>query len=248
MTLYRDTGVVLRTYKLGEADRIVVFYTRAHGKVRAVAKGVRRTKSRFGSRLEPGCVVQLQLYEGRNLDIVTQAETEQLHPNLRGDIDRFGRATILLEIVDQIGLEDESNPALFKLLAGALGELDRGGNPLVVPAFAAKVLVLEGVAPMLDACVVCGAVDRLVSIEIHEGGVLCQGCRRGEPLSDQARSALMALFAGRVRHVLDSTDPATASELEHLASRIMEQHLERRLRTSTLLHQQLHQGESHGAR
>ena len=73
--LYRDEAVVLRTHKLGEADRIITLLTRQHGRVRAVAKGVRRTTSRFGSRLEPFTHVDLQLAEGRNLDIVTQAET-----------------------------------------------------------------------------------------------------------------------------------------------------------------------------
>jgi DNA repair protein RecO (recombination protein O) len=187
-------------------------------------------------------VIDLQLYEGRSLDIVTQAETVQLHRGLRTDIDRFGRAGILLEIVDQVGLEDEGNPALFKLLTGALAELDREGNPLVVPAFAAKVLALEGVQPMLEECVRCGATDRLVTIQIHEGGVLCQNCRQGEPVSDAARRALVMIFAGRVRHVLETTEPETAAELEHLASRMMEQHLERRLRTSALLHGQIHPG------
>ena len=80
MSLYRDTGVVLRTYKLGEADRIVVLLTAEHGKVRAVAKGVRKTKSRFGGRLEPLSHVSLLLYEGRELDIVTQAETRRPLP------------------------------------------------------------------------------------------------------------------------------------------------------------------------
>lgn len=240
MALYRANGVVLRTYKLGEADRIIILFTRGHGKVRAVAKGVRRTRSKFGSRLEPGCVASLQLYEGRNLDVITQVETEQLHPNLRTDIDRFGRATVLLEIVDQVGQEGEPNPALYKLLAGALAELDRGGNPLVVPAFAAKVLALEGVAPMLDACVSCGSTERLVAIEIHEGGVLCHNCRRGEAMSEAARQTLIMVFAGHVRHVLQTTPPEVSDELEHLASRMLEQHLERRLRTSTLLYQQVH--------
>ncbi|MET0159651.1 MAG: DNA repair protein RecO, partial [Acidimicrobiales bacterium] len=87
MSLYREHGIVLRTYKLGEADRIVVFVTRGHGKVRAVAKGVRKTKSRFGSRLEPGSHVALQLYEGRELDIVTQAESVDHFRAIRDDLD-----------------------------------------------------------------------------------------------------------------------------------------------------------------
>lgn len=237
MALYRQEAVVLRTYKLGEADRIVVLYTRSRGKVRAVAKGVRRTRSKFGARLEPGSVVHLQLYEGRNLDIVTQAETAQLFPSLRTDIEAFGRASILLEVIDQIAVEGESNPAIYKLLTGALAELDRAGNPLVVPAFVAKLLVLEGVQPQLGACVQCGTTDDLISIEVSEGGVLCRDHRRGELVSNEARLALDQVFGGRVRQLLDTASPAVAMEVEALANRMIEQHIERRLRTAVVLAQ-----------
>lgn len=240
MALYRDEGVVLRTYKLGEADRIIVLYTRGRGKVRAVAKGVRRTRSKFGSRLEPGSLVQLQLYEGRNLDIVTQAERVIPMARLRSDLDRYGRASILLEAIDSTANEGESNPALYKLLTGALRELDESGNTLVVPAFVAKLLVLEGVQPMVEACVSCGTEEGLVSIQIHEGGVLCRSCRRGgQAISEEARLALCDVFAGRVRHVLDTTPEAVAQELEVLAARMIEQHIERRLRSSAVVYEQL---------
>lgn len=240
MPLYRDDAIVLRTYKLGEADRIIVLLTRGRGKVRAVAKGVRRTRSKFGSRLEPASIVQLQLYEGRNLDIVTQAERLQALPALRSDLDNYGRAAILLEAVDQSTTEGESNPALFKLLSGALAELDRSGNALVVPAFVAKLLALEGVKPMVDACVSCGAETDLVTIQLHEGGVLCRSCRRGGlAISEPARLALCQIFEGRVRHVLDTTDVAVTAELESLASRMIEQHTERRLRSSAVIYEQL---------
>ena len=132
MALYRDDAVVLRTYKLGEADRIIVLFTRAHGKVRAVAKGIRRTKSKFGARIEPGSVAHLQLYEGRNLDIITQAESAVVQPRLRRDLARFGRASVLLEVIDQVSIEGEPNPAMYNVLTGALAELERAGNPLVV--------------------------------------------------------------------------------------------------------------------
>ncbi|MFT7599969.1 MAG: DNA repair protein RecO (recombination protein O) [Acidimicrobiales bacterium] len=234
MALYRDEGVVLRTYKLGEADRIIVLYTRNHGKVRAVAKGVRRTKSKFGARLEPAAVAFLQLYEGRNLDIITQAETAVVQPLLRSDLERFGRASVLLEIVDQVAIEGEANQAMYKVLTGALAELERAGNPLVVPAFVAKVLVLEGVQPLLDACVRCGTGEDLVAIDLSEGGVLCREHRQGEPISAATRSAFQAVFEGRVREVLEHTPPSTVHELEGMASRMIEQHLERRLRSSAV--------------
>src|ERR1041385_657187 len=112
MGLYRDEGIVLRTYKLGESDRIVSLFTRQRGKVRAVAKGVRTTKSRFGARLEPPSHVQALFYEGRELDIVTQAETVDHFRPIRDDLDRLTRAVSMLEAVDQLGLEGEGNPAL----------------------------------------------------------------------------------------------------------------------------------------
>jgi DNA repair protein RecO (recombination protein O) len=240
MALYRDDGVVLRTYKLGEADRIVVFYTRTRGKVRAVAKGVRRTKSKFGARLEPGSIVHLQMYEGRNLDIVDQAETAMLLPLLRSDLERFGRASILLEVIDQIATESESDPSVFKVLTGALTELDRSGNPVVVPAFVARILVLEGVQPMMDCCVHCGTEDELVSVDLSEGGVLCREHRRGEPISGPARDVFRHLFEGRVRHVLETTPDNIVREVEMMASRMIEQHIERRLKSSAVLHQHMH--------
>lgn len=240
MALYRDEGVVLRTYKLGEADRIIVIYTRGRGKVRAVAKGVRRTRSKFGSRLEPGSMVQLQLYEGRNLDIVTQAERVLPLARLRSDLDRYGRAAIILEAIDSTAIEGESNPGMYKLLTGALRELDESGNALVVPAFVAKLLTIEGVQPMVDACVSCGTEHELVAIQVHEGGVLCRSCRRGgQSITEDARLALVAVFAGRVRHVLETTSAPVTAELETLAARMIEQHIERRLQSSAVLYEQL---------
>ena len=243
MALYRDDAVVVRTYKLGEADRIVVLFSRGRGKIRAVAKGVRRTRSKFGSRLEPGSVVQLQLYEGRNLDIITQAERLHSLPNLRADLDNYGRTAILLEAVDHVANEGDANPALFKLLTGALRELNESGSPVVVPAFVAKLLALEGVQPMVDACVSCGAESDLVALQLHEGGVLCRRCRHGgQPITEEARVALSLVFQGRVRHVLDTTPPAAAQELEALAARMIEQHIERRLQSSAVVNEQLNSG------
>ena len=239
MALYRSDGVVLRTYKLGEADRIVVLYTRSRGKVRAVAKGVRRTKSRFGARLEPGSIVHAQFYEGRNLDIVTQVETGQRLESLRTDLSRYGRASLVLETIDHLTEEGEANPALYRLLTGVLAELDREGNPLVLPAFVAKLLALEGVQPLLDQCANCGAEGPLVALALHLGGVVCRDCRQGDPISDDARHALQQILDGHVRHVLQNTPPAVATELEAVSSKMLEQHLERRLRSANVLYHHL---------
>lgn len=243
MALYRTDGVVLRTHKLGEADRIVVLYTRSRGKVRAVAKGVRRTKSRFGARLEPGSIVHAQFYEGRNLDIVTQAETVQRLSLLRSDLARYGRAVIVLETIDHLTEEGESNPGLYRLVTGVLAELDRQGNPLVLPAFVMKLLALEGVQPLLEQCAVCGATEPLVALALHVGGVVCRECRQGDPISDDARVALQQILDGHVRHVLDTTESAVAVELESISSKMLEQHLERRLRSANVLYQHLQEAQ-----
>ena len=154
--LYRDTAVVLRTYKLGEADRIVVLLTAENGKVRAVAKGVRKTMSRFGARLEPMSHVRLLLYRGRELDIVSQAESvEPLSPML-ASLDRASQGMAVLEAADQLALEREPNEQLYRMVIGALRTIAERPSPLVVPAFYWKLLAAEGLRPELDACVRCG--------------------------------------------------------------------------------------------
>src|SRR6266508_2112477 len=126
MNLYREQAVVLRTWKLGEADRIVVLMTQGQGKVRAVAKGIRKTKSRFGGRLEPFSHVDLSLYRGRELDIVTQAEVVAPFRALREDYDRVVAGTAMLEAVDQVAQERESAVRIYLLLVRALRTLDGG--------------------------------------------------------------------------------------------------------------------------
>ena len=127
--LYRDTAVVLRTYKLGEADRIVVLLTAENGKVRAVAKGVRKTTSRFGARLEPMSHVRLLLYRGRELDIVSQAESVEPLAPLLGDLDRASQGMAVLEAADQLALEREPNPELYRMLVGVLRTIADAAEP-----------------------------------------------------------------------------------------------------------------------
>src|SRR5437868_12807842 len=135
MSLYRCRGVVLRTVKLGEADRIVSFATDSHGKVRAVAKGIRKTTSRLGARLEPTTHVDLLLYQGRELDIVSQAETIDHFPRVRDDLDRLTHATALLEAVDHLSTERRTDERLYQMLVGGLRELNRSDSAVLVGAF-----------------------------------------------------------------------------------------------------------------
>jgi DNA repair protein RecO (recombination protein O) len=233
--LYRDTAIVLRTYRLGEADRIVVLFTERHGKVRAVAKGVRKTKSKFGARLEPTSHVALQLYEGRELDIVTQAESIDHFRTIRDDLDRIAGASAMLEAVEQLAQDREPNPRLYQMLLGALRSLSANHSPLVVPGFFLKALSLEGFRPMVDQCVECGATDRLVAFDIEAGGVLCANCRRGQAISPHSLVLLQQMLGGQLGTALNEPESSATHEVTHLATRSLEHHLERRLRSVTLL-------------
>ena len=234
MTQFRDRGLVLRTIRLGEADRIVTLMTEHHGKVRAVAKGVRRTTSKFGSRLEPLSHVALLGWQGRgDLDTVNQVEVIDTFRPVREDLDRMSAGLTMLEVVDQVGQERHANPRLYEMVVRALAALAERNSPMVAPAFFLKVLALEGSAPVLDGCVSCGEDDddQLVAFDIVEGGVLCRSaggagrCRRtGSPCcAGPSAAACPGCWPSPGR---PATDEVTA-----LATEAMEAHLDRRLRS-----------------
>ncbi len=231
MSLYRDEGVVLRTLRLGEADRIVTMVTRSHGKVRAVAKGVRRTTSKFGARLEPLSHVHLLCWQGRELDIVNQAETAEAFRVVREDLGRVAKAFTLLEVVDHVAQEGHANPALFDMLVRALRVLEHQDAALVVPAFCLKVLALEGSAPVVDECVSCGAPEGLVAFDVLEGGALCRSCRRGRAISPGALDLVRRILGGGLTSALEEPDGPITREVTDLATEAMEIHLDRRLRS-----------------
>lgn len=227
--------MALRTYKLGEADRIVSFITERHGKVRAVAKGVRKTRSKFGARLEPTSHVAIQLYEGRELDIVTQAESIDHFRAIRDDLDRLARAVTMLETVDQVALEREPNPALYKMLVGALRSLEEANRPLLVAGFHWKLLALEGFRPVVETCVMCEEDQDLVAFDPSEGGLLCSRHRRGTRVSPEAVELMRLILGGRLAVALEEPESPATHEVDHLATRVVEHHLERRLRSVGVL-------------
>ena len=231
--LYRDVGVVLRTYKLGESDRIIVVLTAENGKVRAVAKGVRKTTSKFGARLEPMSHVRLLLYRGRELDIVSQAESVEPLAPLLSTLDRASQGMAVLEAADQLSMEREPAPNLYRMLVGVLRTIAERPAPLVVPAFYWKLLAAEGLRPELDACVRCGDAPpdvALVAFDLQEGGVLCRSCRSGQAISADALTLLRGILGGALNAALTAPESPATHEVGVLATRALEHHLERRLR------------------
>lgn len=248
--LYRDEGIVLRTYKFGEADRIIVLLTREHGKVRAVAKGVRKTRSKFGGRLEPLSCVQIQLHKGRELDVVNQVETVDSNATIFGDLDAMTEGIAILEAVDQLVPDREPVPEIYRMLTGARRTLLTRPSPIVVPAFLWKLLAAEGLRPQLDTCVSCEEVidsSTAVTVRLHfdvdHGGLVCASCRSGSnggcTLSPSARELMRRILGGHLNEVLDElhepsgqqlNDPVVNEVLE-IATKAFEHHMERRLRS-----------------
>ena len=236
MSLYRDEAIVLRTHKLGEADRIVTLLTRQHGKVRAVGKGVRRTTSRFGSRLEPFMHVDLQLSTGRNLDIVTQAET--LGPYGRPiaeDYALYTVGTVMLETAERL-VEAEHEPALqqYWLLVGAVRALaTREHTPgLVLDSYLLRALAVAGWAPSFADCARCGEPGPHHAFNVQSGGAVCGRCRPPGSASPAPETfeLLAALISGDWV-VADASAERHRGEAAGLVAAFSQFHLERRLRS-----------------
>jgi DNA repair protein RecO (recombination protein O) len=234
--LYRDEAIVLRTQKLGEADRIVTLLTRGTGRVRAVAKGVRRTTSRFGSRLEPFTHVDLQIAEGRSLDVVTQAETLQpFGAHIGSDYERYTAGTVMLETAERLVVEDKE-PALqqFLLLVGALRAMCEVGRPpnQVLDSFLLRSLSVAGYAPTFEACARCGAEGPHRSFSPAAGGMLCSVCRVPGSASPAAETVALlgALLAGDWV-VVESSEPRHRKEATGLVAAYLAWHLERGLKS-----------------
>lgn len=232
--------MVLRTQKLGEADRIVTLLTREHGRKRVVARGVRKTSSRIGSRLEPFNVVDVQCYEGRSLDSVTQVEAlATLGAILVQDYQRWTAGQAMLETAERLTSE-EGEPALqqFLLLVGGLramanGEHDSG---LILDSFLLRSLAVAGWAPSFDECARCGAPGPHRAFHPASGGALCSECRvPGYALPVEGTLELMgALLAGDWA-IADASSARHRRDCAGITASYLQWHVERHLRSLPLV-------------
>lgn len=236
MSTFRDDAVVLRTHKLGEADRIITLLTRHHGRVRAVAKGVRRTSSRFGSRLEPFMLVDVLLWQGRNLDIVNQVDvTGPYGATIASDYRRYTAATAMVETAERM-TENEREPATqqFLLLVGGLRTLASSEHDpaMVLDAFLLRSLSVAGWAPSFRDCARCGLPGPHRAFNVASGGVVCAGCRPPGSASPapETLDLLAALLSGDW-DVADASDPRHRREGSGLVAAYLQWHLERGVRS-----------------
>jgi DNA repair protein RecO (recombination protein O) len=240
VTLYRDDGVVLRVQKLGEADRIITILTRRTGRVRAVAKGVRRTKSKFGAGLEPFSHVDCLLYAGRELDIVTQAEiVTPFGSDIVTDYGRYTAGTAMLETAERLTAEErEPSMRLFLLLVGGLRSLAEGAHEpvLVLDAFVLRALAVSGYEPSLDTCARCDMQGPHRYFAPSAGGVVCAGCRPAGAVtpSRESMDLIAALLEGNWASA-DASEPRHRREGSGLVAAYLQWHLERGLRSLALV-------------
>lgn len=233
---YRAEGVVLRTYKLGEADRIIVLLTREYGQVRAVAKGVRRTSSKFGARLEPFMTVDLQLVSGRTLDVVTQAQTRGAYGHgIAADYSRYTAAAAIAETAEKLTDADgDSAGAQYGLVTGALSALSRGLHPseLILDSYLLRALATAGWAPSFTDCARCGAAGPHSAFSAALGGAVCASCRppgAASPSAD-AMALLGALLSGNWE-VADAAADFARRESAGLVAAYVQWHLERAVKS-----------------
>ncbi|MBB5918530.1 DNA repair protein RecO (recombination protein O) [Nocardia transvalensis] len=240
MRLYRDHAIVLRQHKLGEADRIVTLLTRQHGLVRAVAKGVRRTRSKFGARLEPFAYVDIQLHPGRSLDTVTQVHTvEAFAADIVADYGRYTTACAVLETAERLAGEERAPaPRLHTLTAGALRAIADAHRPheLILDAFLLRAMGFAGWAPALVDCARCATPGPHRAFHVAAGGAVCVHCR--PPGSATPAVGVLDLMSALYRGEwsgIDAVPESIRRQASGLTAAHLQWHLERQLRTLPLI-------------
>ena len=228
-----DEAMVLRTFKSGEADRVVVLWTRHHGKVRVLAKGVRKTTSRMGASLETLAYVTVDLVKTRGeFYVARHVQHRERLATLRSSYTRISAGYAVVEGVDAIPSDGVPDEAIFDLLVRVLMTLDDDTfDPSLVPAsFYFRLLALDGSEPVVDACVNCGRAGPLVSFDAQTGGTLCSDCRQGVSLSQDALALIRRMVGGDLATVLREENPRGAGEVMAVAQEAIEVHFGRRLR------------------
>lgn len=238
--LFRDDAVVLRVQKIGESDRIITLLTRRHGRLRAVAKGVRRTTSRFGARLEPFGHIDLQIAQGRGLHTVSQVEGIDLYgKRFVADYPRYTAASAVVETAERLTpVEEEPALRLFLLTLGAVRALAAGERAatLLLDAYLLRAMGAAGWAPALTGCAVCGTPGRHRAFSVPAGGLVCPDCRPpGAAHPAPATLGLMAALAEGDWRVADAAEPPVRRECSGLVAAHLQWHLERGLRSLPLV-------------
>ena len=233
---YKTEAIVLRSIRLREADRVIHLYTSSRGRVGAVAKGIRRTRSRFGGRLEPFFRLRLVLYEGRGeLHTVTGAETVESYPRLRDHGPSLNAAGSACESVLRLLGEGEANVAAYNLLCRELQLLDSepsAAGPANLLAFRLKLLLAAGFLPELSACARCGSGEGAARFSPAAGGIVCGECAAGAGFDlGRAAHSFMTTAIAAPLHEAPAAGPVALAEVDRVVAGTLEHHAHVRLRS-----------------
>jgi DNA repair protein RecO (recombination protein O) len=230
----KTDAIVLRSLRYGEADRILHLYTPARGRVGAIAKGVRRTRSRFGGRLEPFTRVSLICHAGRGeLLTITSAQTLDAHAALRDHAATLDSAARACDAVARVFETEEPHPAVYNLLANELALLAAdvaAASHANALAFRLKLLVAAGLAPALGACASCGSPEHLVGFSPQAGGVVCNACEAASfPIAQETHTFMTDALANSLAQA-PAASPRALREAERAIGETLEHHAHLRLR------------------
>lgn len=250
MAKYNTDGIVLKQFDLGEADKIITFYTKDEGKIRAVARNARKSKNKFSGLVLPFSYNNITFYRGRSLDRINQIENKFSFSELRQDLDKMAYASYMAEMVEKVGMEDDPLPSLFSLLLASFHKLLSAKDErldYINLVFKIRVLSVLGFMPVLDRCVDCEKKLEIVSsniFSIPRGGILCPACNNmdkqswnmlvisGETLTVMNKIIATGLKLPRNLHI----SVGAFKELDKLVERFIDYHLDIKIKSQEFLH------------
>ncbi len=203
MANYKVKGIVLKRSNLGEADRILTIFTDKLGKIKAIGKGIRKQMSRSAGHLEPFCLSNLVIAEGKSLDIITEAETIECFYYLRNKLELTNLSCYLAEIIDKLTVEHEKHPDVFELFLEALRNVNQIENNLLIAYFESKLLSDLGFRPELKQCIKCHKkLGEINYFDYTDGGIVCQNCSSsGEKITNNAIKLLRIFHKSNIENI-----------------------------------------------
>lgn len=243
MAGYKTDALVLKKRKLGEADNVLILASPTEGRIDAIARGVRKTCSRFGGRLEPFSLVQAILHKGRTFDTVTSVQVVDAHDGLRGDPERTSYAAVVVDVLDKVMVRDDPEPRLVALADATLTAMETESADLgaLMVAFSLKTLAMLGLRPALGSCAACdAALTGGAHLSVEAGGAVCERCRAELPdaaaMSRAAREAMAELLAQTMAEVAArAPEPRVRAELYALTRLLLKAHVHGRLKSLEFL-------------
>lgn len=225
---YKTQGIIIKRTNLGEADRILTILTNDYGKIKVIAKGVRKIKSRLAGNLELFCLSDLLIAKGRNLDIVCGAEIQKCFLRLRGNLSATNHAYYFGELVEKLMEENEPHPEIFNLLDAVLENLNSIQSKLLIPYFEFNILTELGYHPELYKCLNCQKKinpDEKIYFNFSRGGIVCEKCQKGNIAVSISTIKLLRLFLKHQIHALTKIqlDDEILKEVRHMTRNYLNQ-------------------------